>query len=80
MENNPYNLIHFSTAEYEEMAKLTITPQPETMIRVMMVFQPLKEPISIKKQDLDALSKSRKGSTVVEWGGKKINKNEKTSI
>ena len=34
MENNPYNLIHFSSAEYEEMAKLNITPTPETLIRV----------------------------------------------
>lgn len=78
MENNPYNLIHFSTQQYEDMAKLTITPKPETLIRVMMVFQPLNEKIEIPSQDLSVLKVQRKGFTVVEWGGKRINK--KTAI
>jgi len=69
MENNPYNLIHFSTTQYEEMAKLNITPNPETLIRVMMVFKPLDNLIKIKKQNLNSMSKKRKGFTVVEWGG-----------
>ena len=69
MENNPYNLIHFSTTQYEEMARLNITPTPETLIRVMMVFKPLDDPIKIKKQNLNYMSKKRKGFTVVEWGG-----------
>ncbi len=69
MENSPYNLIHFSTTQYEEMAKLNITPTPETLIRVMMVFKPLDNPIKIKKQNLNSMSKKRKGFTVVEWGG-----------
>ncbi len=74
MEDNAYNLIHFSTDEYEEMAALDIQPQPETLIRVMMVFQPLKSPVSIPKQDIEALRKERKGFTVVEWGGKEVNR------
>ena len=69
MENNPYNLIHFSTTQYEEMARLNITPTPETLIRVMMVFKPLDNPVKIKKQNLNYMSKKRKGFTVVEWGG-----------
>ncbi|UKN03386.1 hypothetical protein K6119_07635 [Paracrocinitomix mangrovi] len=69
MKDNPYNLIHFSTSEYEEMAQLQISPKPETMIRVMMVYKPLKSPIDILPQDLNKLSKERKGFTVVEWGG-----------
>ena len=69
LENNPYNLIHFSTDEYEEMAKLNITPQPETLIRVMMVYKPLEAPVEIPLQDLNKISKKRKGFTVVEWGG-----------
>ena len=69
MENNAYNLIHFSTTQYEEMAKLNITPTPETLIRVMMVFKPLDNPIKIKKQNLNSMSIKRKGFTVVEWGG-----------
>lgn len=69
LESNSYNLIHFSSTEYEKMAKLTITPTPDTLIRVMMFFKPLTKPVEIKKQDLSKLKKDRKGFTVVEWGG-----------
>lgn len=72
LENNPYNLIHFSSTQYEEMAALTVTPQPETVIRVMMVYQPLQEPMDIPQQNLFDLRKERKGFTLVEWGGTKI--------
>lgn len=72
MENNPYNLIHFSGIEYEHLANLTITPQPETVIRVMMLTQPLQSKISFPLQDLTTLKKVRKGYTVVEWGGSTI--------
>lgn len=81
MENNKYNLIHFSTDQYEEMASLMITPKPETIIRVMMVFQSLDKQIEIQKQNLDFLIKKRKGFTVVEWGGTELHKiiNEENS-
>ncbi len=69
LESNPYNLIHFSTDEYEETAKLKVSPQPETMIRVMMVYKPLAAPIDIPLQNLSKMKKERKGFTVVEWGG-----------
>ncbi|MEZ4922688.1 MAG: hypothetical protein R2780_05905 [Crocinitomicaceae bacterium] len=72
LENNAYNLIHFSTDEYEEMAKLKITPKPETLIRVMMVYEPLDTSVDIRMQDLSKLKKDRKGFTVVEWGGTKV--------
>lgn len=76
MQQNPYNLIYFSTKEYEELAQLNITPQPESIIRVMMVYQPLAAPIEVKPQDLTEMSVERKGFTVVEWGGTEL----KTSI
>lgn len=72
LENNPFNLIHFSSDEYTDMAKLNINPQPETTIRVMMVFQALNAPIEIEKQNLSELYQERKGFTVVEWGGRKL--------
>lgn len=71
MEKNKYNLIHFSGEEYERMAELKIDPKPETIIRVMMIFQPLNSEISFPLQDLKPLKKERKGYTVVEWGGRK---------
>ncbi|MCH2236121.1 MAG: hypothetical protein MK078_17950 [Crocinitomicaceae bacterium] len=71
MENNNYNLIHFASKEYSEMAQLKITPTPDALIRVMMVWSPLDEMIDIPQQNLYDLSAKRKGFTVVEWGGRK---------
>ncbi len=71
MENNTYNLVHFSTSEYESEVKMDINPSPETLIRIMMVWSPLNEEIEIPRQDLTKLMKHRIGFTVVEWGGKK---------
>lgn len=72
MEKNAYNLIHFSSSEYEEIAKLRIKPTPETIIRVMMITKPLEHKINFPLQDLKPLKKERKGYTVVEWGGSVI--------
>lgn len=72
LENNPYNLIHFASDAYTETAKLNISPEPETIIRVMMVFQPLTSPVKIEEQNLSELYTKREGYTVVEWGGRKI--------
>lgn len=72
MENNTYNFIHFSGKPYEEQAALEITPKPETIIRVMMLTQPLKSRMNYPSQDLSTLKKTRKGFTVVEWGGSEI--------
>ncbi|MDG1427513.1 MAG: hypothetical protein P8M19_00380 [Crocinitomicaceae bacterium] len=55
---------------------MEISPEPETLIRVMMLFQGTNEPVQIKPQDLQILSKERKGLTVVEWGGQKIPNNQ----
>ncbi len=74
LEKNAFNAIHFSGNDYLEQAQLTITPAPETMIRIAMVFQGLDAPIEIPEQDLTPLQKSRKGFTVVEWGGQEIPK------
>ncbi|MGI9190721.1 MAG: hypothetical protein ACR2IL_01275 [Chitinophagaceae bacterium] len=69
MENNAYNFIHFADADYRAMAELNITPQPETLIRVMMLTKPLNAKMTVPEQDLSPLHKTRKGFTVVEWGG-----------
>ncbi len=72
MEENPYNLVHFSFEEYIASANLEITPAPETVIRVMMVYQGLSEPIDFPLQLLPERPE-RKGFTVVEWGGTEVN-------
>ncbi len=67
MENSPYNLITFQTDVYTDHVQLNVTPAPDTMIRVFMVFEPLEKPINIEEQNLTGAT--RFGYTVVEWGG-----------
>lgn len=75
MENNPYNLIHFASTDYEDHAHLIVTPTPETIIRIMMVTKPLQQRIDFPLQDITPLKKVRKGFTLVEWGGTVMNEN-----
>jgi len=67
MQQNKYNLIHFAGEKYTNNAPLTIIPKPDSILRVFMVYKPLKKPIKIKKQKIKHFE--RKGFTVVEWGG-----------
>lgn len=67
MEQNPYNLISFQTDAYTSQAKLKITPEPDTLIRVFMAWKPLKERVEIQEQVFD--TPTRTGFTAVEWGG-----------
>ncbi|MBQ2926398.1 MAG: hypothetical protein IJE03_06190 [Ruminiclostridium sp.] len=70
MEENPYNLIAFQTEAYTDTAVLTIEPQPDTLLRVFMAWQPLDGPVDIEPQTLTA--PARIGFTVVEWGGTEV--------
>ena len=70
MQDNPYNLITFQTDAYTEHAKLDISPQPDSVLRVFMVYQPLEQPIDIEPQALHGTA--RDGFTVVEWGGTEL--------
>ena len=70
LEANPYNLIAFQNEEYTKDAVLTVDPQPDTLIRVFMAWQPLNEPVDIEPQELSA--PVREGFVAVEWGGAQI--------
>ena len=70
MEPNPYNLISFQGTAYTDHAVLTITPEPDTLLRVFMAWQPLDAPVEIPAQELSA--PERTGFTVVEWGGAEV--------
>ena len=71
MQENEYNLIMFAGEEYEDLARLKITPQPDSILRIMMVFKPLDKPVKIEEQELKPFE--RRGFTVVEWGGTEVN-------
>ncbi len=72
MEHNAYNLITFQGDVYNDSAKLNIIPTPDSMLRVFMVYVQLEDAIYIEPQQLPTFE--RKGFTVVEWGGSKIQK------
>lgn len=67
MEGNPYNLISFQQEAYTDHARLTVTPEPDTLLRVFMAWKPVEEPVDLPAQELTA--PERTGFTVVEWGG-----------
>lgn len=71
LEAKPYAYIRFQTAtEIENNMGLDISPRPDTIIRIMMEYKPLDNPIMVKKQTLS--QPERKGFTVVEWGGTEV--------
>ncbi len=67
MQDNEYNLISFQTTAYTDTAKLTVTPAPDTIIRVFMAYKPLENAAKITPQTIE--TPQRTGFTVVEWGG-----------
>lgn len=71
MQNNKYNLITFQGDAYTEHAVLEVTPKPDSVLRVFMAYKPLDAYIEIEEQPLSQFE--RKGFTVVEWGGCRVN-------
>ena len=70
MEPNPYNLITFQQEAYTDAAPLTVTPAPDSILRVFMAWQPLEAPVDIPAQTLPAFD--RHGFALVEWGGAEV--------
>lgn len=70
MEQHAYNAVYFAFDEYAASSELHISPKPDTEIRIMMLWEPLKAPIDLAPQLLPE-TPERKGFTAVEWGGAK---------
>ena len=68
MEHNKYNYIRFETKEeIDSYMPLDINPVPDSIIRVYMNYKALDEKINVKEQKLEKAT--RKGYSVIEWGG-----------
>ena len=67
MENNEYNLIQFLGNEYTDAAKLEVSPMPDSVLRVFMVYRSSDEYVQLTEQAF--MPFVREGFTVVEWGG-----------
>ena len=70
MQSNSYNLITFQNDIYTNLAKLEITPNPDSVLRVFMAYKALDEQIEIEEPVIEPFE--RKGFTVIEWGGTEI--------
>lgn len=65
---SPYFFITFlGNQEMNRLAPLDISPKPDTVIRILMDFKPLDKPMDV--EGFDIKTPTRKGFTVVEWGG-----------
>ena len=71
LEANKYNYIRFASIdEINENMPLEISKQPDSLIRVLMIFKGLDEPITVQEQKLE--TPERTGFVAVEWGGTEI--------
>ncbi len=67
MQDNEYNVITLHTADYDRSVPLTVSPAPDTSIRVFMTYYPSEKPVKVQEQVLPHFE--RTGFTLVEWGG-----------
>ncbi|OGH88108.1 MAG: hypothetical protein A3J93_05555 [Candidatus Magasanikbacteria bacterium RIFOXYC2_FULL_42_28] len=68
MQSAPYYfVIFYGTSDMNSIAPLSVSPRPDTVIRVLMDYRAVSAPLNRPEQKLSALP--RKGFTVIEWGG-----------
>lgn len=68
MQAAPHYFVTFMGNDImDALAPLSITPKPDTVIRVLMDFTPLQQPAQATGYTIR--TPVRKGFTVVEWGG-----------
>ncbi len=67
MTGAPYYRVSFLTSAWSAAAPLSVSPRPQTNIRIFMDWQKLSAPISLKEPTI--ATPPRQGFTLVEWGG-----------
>jgi hypothetical protein len=68
MQEKPYYFVTFmGNKTMDRLAPLTIDPRPDTVIRILMDYTALDQPIEV--QDFPIITPKRQGFTIVEWGG-----------
>ena len=71
MLKNQFNLIHFATkSEYNDKVLLKVYPEPDSILRVFMVYKSLEKPVDVEQQHFVPFN--REGFTVIEWGGSEL--------
>ncbi|MGN1423963.1 MAG: hypothetical protein ACI4XA_11345 [Oscillospiraceae bacterium] len=67
MQQNEYNYITFHTEDYSAAVPMEVTPQPDSVLRVFMVYASVPEYFETQPQHFNGFV--RNGFTLVEWGG-----------
>jgi hypothetical protein len=68
MTEKPWAAVRFiPRVEIDAAAPLSITPAPDSIIRVLIDFRALDAPVKLKAQELELAKRS--GFAAVEWGG-----------
>ena len=71
LEENEWNYVRFAAPdEVAAEMPLEIEPEPDSLIRVLMLYRPLEAPIPVTPQPLE--TPRRTGFTAVEWGGTEL--------
>lgn len=73
MLENDFNYVNFLVNEdYEQIAGVTVTPKPDHMLRVYMVWHAVKDEKSLNCKPQVFPYVNREGFNYVEWGGSEI--------
>lgn len=68
LRDAPYYFITFYDKDFiDYFVPLVISPKPDTVIRILMDYKPLDNPIDV--QPIEIRTPQRYGFTIVEWGG-----------
>lgn len=74
MSKNNQNYIHFIfNEEYDQYAHLTVTPQPDHVLRIYMIWTDATDVHNIQLAEQTLPSFTRSGFSLVEWGGTHVN-------
>jgi len=71
LQPNDFTFIHFEGGEYDSRYPLTITPEPDCLLRVHTAFKAASGRERIAPQALEPFE--RHGFAVIEWGGTVLN-------
>ena len=67
LNKNGKSVVSFQFDNYDKAAPLSVSPKPDTIIRVFLGIRKATDDEEIKEQVLPRFT--REGYTVVEWGG-----------
>ncbi len=86
LAKNELNFVHFEfNTECDVYANIDISPKPDNLYRVFIVWGAVSERFDVKEQEMKTMNRS--GFSVLDWGGQEshikqsfVNKNQKTEL